>query len=667
VKKYFSPLLALVISLSCATSSGDTPSNPSDKTENSILRAKATKEIIDALETKHFNAHVVDDEASSKLLDAYLNALDPAHLFLMQSDIRELAKYRQGLDNELHDGSSAASVVIFRRYQQRASARLQKIIDAMPAAVKAMRFDGEDYADLDRGVKSPWLADAGDGDALWRAQLKNAVLNLHLAGKSQEEIVDLLRQRYRTQLQRIEQASDDEIFSLYMNALLSVYDSHSNYFPLSPARDFNISATLKSVGIGLVLKSDGDYIKVTRAVPGGPAAKQGDLRPGDRIVAVGEGNSGEMRDVVGWRVDDVVNLLRGPRNSIVRLDVLPADSALQDQRKTIALARSDVPLEQQTAYKQIIEVDQNGGKSRVAVITIPSLYVDFEAMRRGDKDYRSVVLDVRNLLSESLAADVQGVVLDLRDNGGGALQQANALCGLFINSGPTVQLRNSDRKAQIQGKPRSSVYYDGPVVLLINRLSASGTEILAGALQDYQRALIVGDSSFGAGTIQQLLPLSYGELKLTEGEAFRISGQSIERRGVIPDIAFPSLYDATQVGESNLDNVPLADPIATVSHKTYFDIPGALQDLQAKHLQRADSDSDFQLLKAMQARREQPLHRLSLNEAVRKRQREENNAQLLAEKKISTAGDKSDPFLMEAVRILIDAKPVFELPRAVHD
>jgi len=204
-------------------------------------------------------------------------------------------------------------------------------------------------------------------------------------------------------------------------------------------------------------------------------------------------------------------------------------------------------------------------------------------------------------------------------------------------------------------------------VLLINRLSASGTEILAGALQDYQRALIVGDSSFGAGTIQQLLPLSYGELKLTEGEAFRISGQSIERRGVIPDIAFPSLYDATQVGESNLDNVPLADPIATVSHKTYFDIPGALQDLQAKHLQRADSDSDFQLLKAMQARREQPLHRLSLNEAVRKRQREENNAQLLAEKKISTAGDKSDPFLMEAVRILIDAKPVFELPRAVHD
>jgi carboxyl-terminal processing protease len=441
-----------------------------------------------------------------------------------------------------------------------------------------------------------------------------------------------------------------------------------------------------------------EFTKVARLVPAGPAAKHGELKPADRIVAVGEGDKGEMKDVVGWRLDDVVDLIRGPKGSLVRLEVIPVGAKSEEERRTIAITRNEVKLEEQSAQKRVIEIDNGGSKTKIGVIDLPAFYIDFEAMRRGDPEFKSTTRDVQKLLSELMAENVQGVVIDLRENGGGSLQEANALTGLFIDSGPTVQIRHSSARVFKEGKPRSGPYYDGPLAVLINRLSASASEIFAGAIQDYQRGIILGDQSFGKGTVQSLTPLQYGELKLTESKFYRISGDSTQNRGIVPDVPFPTLYDPTEVGESALDKALPWDRIPPVRHQVYFDIRAALPQLVTHHQQRVKKDPDFVYLQAQLAMAEEQRkqRRLSLNEEVRKLERTQEKTRALAieNQRRSAKGQEPlkeladapvedladpidagaaaaeeedaeqqpDPLLTEAAHVLVDALPIYRQP-----
>ncbi len=669
---------------------------PQDALNWQPIQGKTATEVLEKLESDHFRKQRFDDVMSSQLLDNYLKSLDPTRLFLVRSDIDGFAKYRNTLDDSLRKGDLEPGFAIFRVYQQRVIQRLEKALGTLPATIAAMDFKNDESIDLKRDDHPEWPATAAEADELWRLRLKNNVLSLRLAGKKDEDIVKLLEKRYRSQLARLKQTSGEDVFQIYLNALTELYDPHTNYFSPRTSKNFNINMSLKLEGIGAVLEMEDEYTKVARLVTAGPADKQGELKPADRIVGVGEGKSGEILDVVGWRLDDVVDRIRGAKGTTVRLEVIPASAKSEDERKTIVITRNEVKLEDQSAQKRVLELTQNGRLIKLGVIQVPTFYIDFDAARRGDPNFKSTTRDVEKLLSELVAEDVQGIVIDLRDNGGGSLQEADDLIGLFIEAGPTVQIRNATSRAPyLHGKPRPTAYYDGPMAVLINRMSASASEIFAGAIQDYQRGLIIGDQSFGKGTVQQLMELQHGELKLTESKFYRISGDSTQHRGVVPDVVFPTIYDPTEVGESALQHALAWDRISSVPHRLYYDLRPAVLQLQSQHDQRVKNDPDFRYLQAQLALAEQERQqtRLSLNEEVRKRKLSDDKTQQLTlenqrrtakgekpleqleESGSDTAADEGsplksrdkkdkepDPLLTEAGKVLIDALPIYQRP-----
>jgi carboxyl-terminal processing protease len=657
------------------------------------IQGKTATEVLEKLETEHYKKQRFDDAMSGELLENYLKSLDPTRLFLVRSDIDGFAKYRTTLDDSLRKGDLEPGFAIFRIYQQRVTQRLEKAVSTLPATIAAMDFKADESIDLGRDEHPQWPANAAEADELWRLRLKNSVLSLRLAGKKNEDIVKLLDKRYRSQLARMKQTSGEDVFQIYLNALTELYDPHTNYFSPRTSKNFNINMSLKLEGIGAVLEAQDEYTKVSRLVTAGPADKQGELKPADRIVGVGEGKSGEISDVVGWRLDDVVDRIRGTKGTTVRLEVIPASAKGEEERKIIAITRNEVKLEDQSAQKRVLELTKNGRLIKLGVIQVPTFYIDFDAARRGDPNFRSTTRDVEKLLSELVAEDVQGIVIDLRDNGGGSLQEADDLIGLFIEAGPTVQIRDATARAPyLHGKPRPTAYYDGPMAVLINRMSASASEIFAGAIQDYQRGLIIGDQSFGKGTVQQLEELQHGEIKLTQSKFYRISGESTQHRGVVPDITFPTLYDPAEVGESALHHALAWDRISSVPHRLYYDLRPAVPELQNQHAQRVKSDPDFSFLQAQLAfaEKERQQTRLSLNEEVRKRKLSDDKAQQLtlenqrrvakgekplekleesnpddenaAPKPRDKNSKEPDPLLNEAGNVLIDALPVYQRP-----
>ena len=417
-----------------------------------------------------------------------------------------------------------------------------------------------------------------------------------LAEKAPEEIPETLERRYQSQLKRLGQYNAQDVFQIYANTLAEQYDPHTNYFSPRRAENFDINMSLSFEGIGAILQIDDEYAKVTRLVPAGPADKQGGLRPSDLIMGVGQGETGPIEDVIGWRLDEIVDLIRGPRDTTVRLEVIP-DKGKADQRRVVPIRRNEVKLEEQAAQKQIIEfTDEDGQAHSVGVIDIPAFYIDFEAYRQGDKFYRSTTRDVKKLVDELVSDGVEGIVIDLRDNGGGSLQEANQLTGLFIEYGPTVQIRSAESRVWRDGKRRRSQYYEGPLAVMINRLSASASEIFAGAIQDYGRGIIVGEQSFGKGTVQSLVPLQEGQLKITESKFYRVSGGSTQHRGVVPDINYPSLFDPEKIGESALDNALAWDQIAPTRFNRYNNYDSIIPTLASLHNARAANDPDYQFL-----------------------------------------------------------------------
>ncbi len=662
------------------------------------VQSQTAKMVVKQLEQEHYLNMVMDDAVSSRLLDRYIKVLDPGKLFFLQSDITEFERLRSQLDDELKRGELVSGFAIYNRYHKRMTERLQRSIAELPGMIKNFDFTQDEELIIDRDAL-PWPGSAKAADDIWRKQIKNRVLSLKLSGKEEKDIQELLLKRYTNQLTRVTQSTSEDVFQYYMNALASLYDPHTDYFSPRISENFQINMSLKLEGIGAVLQADDEYTKVVRLVPAGPADKNGQLQPADRIIAVAEGKTGEFKDVIGWRLDDVVDLIRGPKGTFVKLQVLPAVSQGEEVRKTITIERNEVKLEEQSAQKKMIQIFRDGKIIKVGVISIPAFYLDFEALRRGDPDFRSSTRDTQRLMNELLADGAEGIVIDLRDNGGGSLAEANALTGLFIENGPTVQIRFANAWVKREGKRRSSDYYEGPLLVLINRMSASASEIFAGAIQDYKRGLVIGNQSFGKGTVQSINPLQHGQLKITESKFYRVSGESTQHNGVIPDIEFPAIYDKELVGESTLDNALAWDTIAPVYHDTYYDLASALPKLRAEHKKRIQKDPDFQFLteQLVQMDELRNVKTLSLNESVRRKQRDERKKiQLVIENKrriakgqdpIETLDDelsdpetetsepsegknsgkkdeeKPDPLLVEAGHILVDTMPIFQKPQ----
>lgn len=600
--------------------------------EPTEAQANTARELVEQLEKRHYAKLHYDENLSTAHLENYIDSLDGGKMFFTQADVTEFRKYAATAENDFSSGSLGVGFMIFNRFAERLETRLTSVVDTLPERYAAMDFTVDEDFVID-GEKRTWAMNSGELEERWRKHLKNQALSLRLTDKDENDIASLLVKRYQRQLKRVAQYNAQDVFQVYANALTELYDPHTNYLSPRRSENFNINMSLSLEGIGAVLQADDDYTKVARLVAAGPADKQGDLKPSDRIVAVGQGEEGPMQDVIGWRLDEVVELIRGPKDSTVRLSVMPGTpGAASEKTKTIKIVRNTVKLEEQSAQKRVLELPAGDETIKVGVIDIPAFYIDFDAMRRGDDDYKSTTRDVGRLLEELQTEGVDGVIIDLRNNGGGSLQEANELTGLFIEYGPTVQIRHSSRRVWRDGKRLRSAYYEGPLVVMINRLSASASEIFAGAIQDYERGIIVGDRSFGKGTVQTMVPLNEGQLKVTESKFYRISGDSTQHRGVVPDIDFPSMFDAEEIGESSLDHALAWDQINPVRHRRYGDLDAVIPELAALFDERKKDNAELNYLveQVSLANDDSDTGRVSLNEEVRRARREARLSEALA-------------------------------------
>ncbi|MBW4980434.1 carboxy terminal-processing peptidase [Marinobacter adhaerens] len=559
-----------------------------------IDQARANILIARQLQFTHFRDLGISDELSGDVFDAYLDYLDGQRIYLSQDDIAKFDKIRTQLGSALKTGQLQPGFDIYNLVQQRIIERLQFALETIDKGIDTLDFSANESILVDRS-KADWESNAKALDDLWVKRIKNAVLAQRLNGAEDEAIVETLRRRYEGQLKRAYQARSEDAFQAYMNAFTGMWDPHTSYFSPRTSENFNINMSLSLEGIGAVLQSDNEYTKVVRLVPGGPASKQGQLEPADRIVSVAQEDEKPV-NVIGWRLDEVVDLIRGPRNSTVTLEVIPANASDETITETIAIKRDEVKLEEQSASKDTIRLERGGKEYTIGVITIPTFYADFQAMQAGDPNYKSTTRDVRNLIAELEADGVDGLVMDLRNNGGGALHEANDLVGLFIDKGPTVQIRNANNDVQVLNDEDPSVAYDGPLVVLTNRMSASASEIFAGAIQDYGRGLVVGSQTFGKGTVQAVRPLNHGQLKITQSKFYRVSGGSTQHKRVIPDIEIPSRIDKTRIGEDALDHALPWDQIEAVPHTRYFDFSGIIDELRKRHEERFSTNPEFSLL-----------------------------------------------------------------------
>ena len=649
-------------------------------------------DIINKLGQRHYITQTLNDAMSSRIFDNYLRRLDGNKSLFIKADLEEFEQYRYTLDNTLNKGDLGPGFIIFNRYQQRLASRLSSIIQQLPEMVAAMNFERDESLVLDRSEMS-WPVTQAEADELWRKIIKSRVLGLRAAKKPESDIVPLLINRFQNQLNRLQQSTAEDAFQIYMNSMTTLYDPHTTYLSPISSENFEINMSLSLEGIGAILQTEDEFTKVVRLVHAGPADKQGQLQPSDRIVAVAQGD-GKFEDVIGLRLDKVVKLIRGKKGSTVRLEVIPVTAKTDDEHTVIEIVRDTVKLEEQSAQKKVLDIFDDNKLSKIGIIDIPAFYIDFEAMRKGDPQYKSTTRDVSKLLNELIDEGVDGIIIDLRENGGGSLREVNELTGLFIEQGPTVQVRHSSKQVYRDGKRSSSAYYQGPLVVLINRLSASASEIFAGAIQDYQRGIVVGTQSFGKGTVQSLNPLKHGQLKITESKFYRISGESTQHRGVIPDIEFPASYDKEKVGESSLDNALSWDRIDPVRHRRYFNLPAIMPELKAKHAERFKTDPDFIFLQAQLELQEQfrSVTTISLNEKTRLANQEQDQAKKLLiqnarrtakgleplaaldeldvteeadqaakepEQEMDKDDEEVDPLLREAGHILVDSMPIY--------
>ena len=578
-----------------------------------------------------YRPRALDDALSQDILKRYLDSLDPGKVFLTAQDVASFGKYSTRLDDAIKSGQVDPAWAMFALYRQRVGERIGYARGLLKGGFD---FSGNDRYEYDR-EDAPWAANSAELDTLWKQSVKNDWLRLKLAGKKPDEIRKTLDKRYANTLDSINELKGEEVFQSFVNAYAAAIDPHTDYMTPRTAENFNVSISNSLEGIGAVLFKQDDVILIREIVPGGPAARSGKLKSGDRIVGVGQGASGEMKDVIGWRTDDAVDLIRGAADTQVRLDIVPAEAPLDSKPNRVLITRAKVRLEDARAKAETITVPAANGEParRIGVIKLPGFYQDVEARRRRDGDYASASRDVARMLAQFRTQKMDGVVLDLRGNGGGSLSEAIELTGLFIDKGPVVQVRESGGRVSVEDDDKPGVAWDGPLAVLVNRGSASASEIVAGAVQDYGRGLIIGETTFGKGTVQNMVDLDrwpaneeprFGQVKLTIAQFFRPGGSSTQNKGVVPDVSFPTSVDASMFGESTYDNALPWTRIAAAPHMQYGNFAGLLGKLDARHDARVAKDVEYQWWAEDVAkfRTEQAKKSVSLNEAERRAERD---------------------------------------------
>lgn len=577
------------------------------------------------LRKQHYADIAIDDEFSALWLDEYIDFLDPTKSYLTQADIDHFKEaYGDQLDDYAARGDLTAAEDIYKLYRDKAVTQLEMLVNILENPEWEFDYSSSNVLPTDRDdYQWPATTEAAQENAIQRLTL--LMLNLKLADRTEEESREQLSRRYLSQLANLKQQTTQQVLDMYLNALGHVYDPHTDYFSPRDSENFEINMSLSLEGIGAVLQKEDEYTKVVSVVPGGPADKQGELKATDRIIAIGEGEDCEFIDIVGWRLDEVVDRIRGAKGTSVRLKVIPADKeALSEEYSVIPIVRDKVALEDNAAKGEVIQVESQDMTFNLGVIDIPSFYLDINGMRNRDPEYRSTTRDVKAILDDFMARGIDGVIIDLRQNGGGSLLEAATLTDLFVDPGPVVQIRDQNDRIYRNHRARSGAYYTGPMMVLIDRLSASASEIFAGAIQDYGRGLIVGSQSFGKGTVQSVQSLPSGQLKLTESKFYRISGDSTQHKGVMPDIKLPSLFDPLEIGESSYLNALGWDQIRGIPHRRYDDYREFIDELMQAHEQRIQTNPDMQYLVGTIALAEERRSQktVSLNEQTRIAERE---------------------------------------------
>ncbi|RII75800.1 tail-specific protease [Pseudomonas monteilii] len=645
--KHFLPstALAVMIGLGSLTLGGNAAAaNKWDSLQPDRAEIVASLNVVELLKRHHYSKPPLDDARSVIIYDSYIKLLDPARSYFTAADIAEFDKWKTQFDDFLKSGNLDPGFTIYKRYLDRVKQRLDFALAELNKGVDKIDFTTKETLLIDR-KDAPWMKDQAELDDLWRKRVKDEVLRQKIAGKEPKQIQETLTKRYKNQLARLDQTRAEDIFQAYINTFAQSYDPHTNYLSPDNAENFDINMSLSLEGIGAVLQSDNDQVKIVRLVPAGPAAKTKQVAPADKIIGVAQGNK-EMVDVVGWRLDEVVKLIRGPKGSVVRLEIIPASNAPSDQTsKIVSITREAVKLEEQAAKKSVLKLKQDGRDYKLGIIEIPAFYLDFKAYRAGDPEYKSTTRDVKKLLTELQKEKVDGVVIDLRNNGGGSLQEATELTSLFIEKGPTVLVRNSDGRVDVLEDENPGAFYKGPLALLVNRLSASASEIFAGAMQDYHRALIIGGQTFGKGTVQTIQPLNHGELKLTLAKFYRVSGQSTQHQGVLPDIDYPSIIDTKEIGESALPEAMPWDTIRPVVKPAADPFKPFLAQLKAQHEARSDKDAEFTYIRDRLALTQKLMNEktVSLNEQERRARHDDIEAKQLALENIRRKAKGEEP------------------------
>ena len=661
----FRPLLALLMALSVtvtasAQSAADLGATKPRK--ESTLPLQPTPNEADAalisahlLTRFHYDAQPLDDAMSEKIYKLYFKLLDGEKVFFTQQDMAKFAQYKDKFDDAIWNKDMSGPFDIFNQYILRAVDRMNY---ARGLLKQGFDFNTNDTYNIDR-KNADWPKDQAELDDLWRKRTMNDWLRLKLAGKSDDEIRKTLDKRYASYIDRVKQLDSEDAFQTFMTAYANSTDPHTDYLGPRDAENFDITMKLSLEGIGAVLQARDDYTQIRELVPAGPAIKSGKLQVGDLVLGVGQGATGPIVDVVGWRLDDVVNLIRGKKDTTVRLEIVPADQGQDGKHEIISLVRQKVAIEEQSAKKKVINITDGGVSRKIGVIELPMFYSDFGARAEGDKDFKSATRDVAKLLGELKAEGVQGVVVDLRNNGGGSLYEANELTGLFIDQGPAVQVRDARGQVQPQGKDEfSAMTWSGPMAVLVNRGTASASEIFSAAIQDYGRGLIIGTPTFGKGTVQTLIDLdrfasdpnskpNYGALKMTVQEFFRINGGSTQLRGVTPDILFPTNGDEKDFGESTYDNALQWTQIAPADYKPVADMKAYLPQLDQQHDARDAKSPAWQLMldELTQYKKLSDRTTISLNFAQRETERKQLDqiqADFRARHKAIDGNDASD-------------------------
>ncbi|HVO73856.1 MAG TPA: carboxy terminal-processing peptidase [Ignavibacteriaceae bacterium] len=578
----------------------------------------------------HYRKFQLNDSLSSVIFDRFIKSLDFNRSYFLESDIENIEKYRNELDDDLKEGNLEPAYEIFKLYRDRVNERIDFVNQILK---NEFDFTINETFQADR-EKADWPAGMHEMDEIWRKRVKNDALNLKLSGKNWDSSVETLKSRFENLRRAVNQYNDEDVFQLLMNSYTESIDPHTNYLSPNVSDNFKIDMKRSLEGIGAQLQTEDEYTKVADLIPGGPAYKSKLLHRNDKIIGVAQGEEGEMVDVIGWRITDVVQLIRGPKGTVVRLQILPAEEGSKAVAKEIKLIREKVTLEDQSAKKDILEIDQNNHHYKFGIITVPAFYIDFEEQQRGEKNYKSTTRDVRKLLKELKAENVDGILIDLRNNGGGSLSEAVQMTGLFIKDGPVVQVRNADGSVDVDEDPSSDIAYSGPLAVLVNKFSASASEIFSGAIQDYGRGLIIGEQTYGKGTVQNLIDLNrlmgkpsedLGQVKLTIAKYYRITGGSTQNLGVIPDISFPSAIDSEEFGESSEPSALPYDRINSTKFTKAGDLQDVLSELLKKHRERVKNNPEYNLLlqdiDELKTQKENKF--VSLNESIRKKEKDD--------------------------------------------